>query len=82
MLSIAKGLATVYNLLSPTKVMARPQGMEIYATRLASFDIAQPTTKKKRASGAKGVKALRWPHKSPSPAEVGFVFCRVQPILY
>ncbi|MCJ1432304.1 hypothetical protein MMC27_001660 [Xylographa pallens] len=34
--------------------MARPQGIEIYATRLASFDIAQPTTKKKRASGAKG----------------------------
>ncbi|MCJ1287930.1 hypothetical protein MMC26_007282 [Xylographa opegraphella] len=57
--------------------MAIPQGMEIYATRLASFDIAQPTTQKKRASGVKGAKALKWPHKSPSPtdlARAGFFY--------
>ena len=74
MLSIVKGLTTVLDLLSPTKVMATPQGMEIYAARLASFDIAQPTTKKKRASGAKGAKTSKWPHKSPSPAGVGVAF--------
>ncbi|MCJ1380934.1 hypothetical protein MMC17_004043 [Xylographa soralifera] len=60
----------MYNLLSPSKAIATPHGMEIYATRLASFDIAQPTTKRKRASGAKGAKALRWLHKSPSPADL------------
>ena len=76
MLSIAKGLATVYNSLSPSKAMVTSQGVELYATRLASFDIAQPTTKKKRASGAKGAKALKWPHKSPSPSDVSFVFWR------
>ena len=76
MLSIARGLATVYNLLSPSKTMTTPQGMEIFATRLASFDTAQPTTKRKRASGAKGTRNLKWPHKSPSPTRVRSVVWR------
>ncbi|MCJ1388863.1 hypothetical protein MMC18_001713 [Xylographa bjoerkii] len=50
--------------------MTTPHGMEIYASRLASFDTAQPTTKRKRVSGAKGAKPLKWPHKRPSLADL------------
>ncbi|MCJ1244888.1 hypothetical protein MMC30_002089 [Trapelia coarctata] len=50
--------------------------MDIYAARLASFNVAHPTTKK-RGSNAKGPKSLKWPHKTPSPtqlAQAGFYF--------
>ncbi|KAL9122852.1 MAG: hypothetical protein Q9187_000588 [Circinaria calcarea] len=43
--------------------------METYAARLASFDKAHPTTKK-RSSNAKGAKTLKWPHKTPTPAQL------------
>ncbi|MCJ1473644.1 hypothetical protein MMC13_002295 [Lambiella insularis] len=50
--------------------MATQQGMEFYAARLASFDAIQPTTKKKRASGTKVAKSSKWPHRSPTPAQL------------
>ena len=51
------------------KDMASTEGMETYAARLASFDIAHPGGKK-RTSNAKGAKTLKWPHKTPSVAQV------------
>ena len=49
--------------------MATSEGMETYAARLASFDIAHPTAKR-RTSTAKGAKTVKWQHKTPSPADV------------
>ena len=69
MISFAKAIATVHNLFSDT--INAFQDMETYAARLASFDKAPSTGTKKRASNAKGVKVLKWPHKTPSPAQVG-----------
>ena len=43
--------------------------MDSYAARLASFNTAHPTTRK-RASNAQGAKTLKWPHKQPSPPQV------------
>ncbi len=49
---------------------AMVEGMETLDARLASFDAAhQP---KRRASNAKKPKAIKWPHQSPSPAEVSY----------
>lgn len=47
--------------------MAALNGMETYASRLASFSIAQPI---KRGSDAKGAKGVRWPHESPKAEQV------------
>jgi hypothetical protein len=69
MLSITRGLASVYSLLSPSKAMAAPLNMEIYNERLASFETARPSTKK-RGSNTKGNKSSKWPHKSPTPVQV------------
>ncbi|KKA24189.1 Chromosome segregation protein BIR1 [Rasamsonia emersonii CBS 393.64] len=44
-------------------------GMQTFAARLASFDLALWPAKH-RASSAKGVKPITWPHKRPSPAEL------------
>ena len=68
MISFAKAIATVHNLFSDK--MNAFQNMETYAARLASFDKAPSTGTKKRASNAKGAKALKWPHKTPSPIQV------------
>ncbi|KAL1967484.1 hypothetical protein VTN77DRAFT_3269 [Rasamsonia byssochlamydoides] len=48
---------------------AMSEGMVTFAARLASFDtVLYPS--KGRASGAKGVKPITWPHRRPSPAEL------------
>lgn len=44
--------------------------MEAYTARLASFNKSHSATRK-RTSEAKGAKSLKWPHKSPTPAQVG-----------
>ena len=44
-------------------------GMETYAARLASFDVAHPAAKK-RTSSTKSAKTLKWPHKTPLPVQV------------
>lgn len=49
--------------------MAWVEGMETLAARLASFDVAHPQPKR-RGSNTKNSKALRWPHKTPSPEQV------------
>ncbi|KAI4137067.1 MAG: hypothetical protein L6R39_007490 [Caloplaca ligustica] len=49
--------------------MISPIGMETFEARLQSFNIAHATTKK-RTSNAKGAAKLRWPHKSPDPAQL------------
>ncbi|KAL8761762.1 MAG: hypothetical protein Q9184_002161 [Pyrenodesmia sp. 2 TL-2023] len=43
--------------------------METFAGRLASFNVSHTTTKK-RTSNAKGAGKLKWPHKSPHPAQL------------
>ena len=43
--------------------------MQTFAERLTSFEVAHPATKK-RTSSAKNAKSLRWPHKTPFPAQV------------
>ncbi|KAL9109768.1 MAG: hypothetical protein Q9227_005637 [Pyrenula ochraceoflavens] len=43
--------------------------METFAGRLASFEVAHPTSKR-RASNAKGPKALTWPLRNLSPTEL------------
>ena len=43
--------------------------METYEARLESFGIAYPLLKKK-GSHSKGTKSLKWPHRSPTPAQV------------
>ncbi|KAL8688279.1 MAG: hypothetical protein Q9218_005776 [Villophora microphyllina] len=43
--------------------------METFAARLESFNAAHPAGKK-RTSNAKTAAKTRWPHKSPSPAEL------------
>lgn len=48
--------------------MAALNGMETYASRLASFSIAQPI--KKRGSDAKGARSVRWPHEKPKAEQV------------
>ena len=48
--------------------MTVASSMESYAARLASFNVAHPTTKK-GSSDARG-KTLKWPHKNPSPPQV------------
>ncbi|KAI4156129.1 MAG: hypothetical protein LQ340_000500 [Diploschistes diacapsis] len=56
--------------------MATTQSMETVAARLETFTPAQAKAKK-RASNAKGAKGTKWPHKSPSPAQLaqaGFYF--------
>lgn len=45
------------------------EGMEIFEARLASFETTLPGTKR-RASGVKGTKAISWPHKAPTAADV------------
>lgn len=49
--------------------------METYAARLASFAIVHsaPT---KRGSDARGTKALKWPHKFPTPDQAGGRSCK------
>ncbi|PLB48389.1 hypothetical protein P170DRAFT_411206 [Aspergillus steynii IBT 23096] len=45
------------------------QDMETFSARLASFDLVlQP--EKRRGSSAKTAKAIAWPHRRPSPAEL------------
>lgn len=48
--------------------MVALNGMETYASRLASFSIAQPL--KKRGSDARGAKSVRWPHENPKIEQV------------
>ena len=43
--------------------------METHSARLASFEAVHPITKK-RTSHAKGAKPIRWPHVTPSAAQV------------
>ena len=71
MLSIAKkGIASVYNLLSPKKkTMAALQEMDKHAARLASFKM-KGTAGKKRASNAKGKQTGKWPHQTPTAEQV------------
>jgi len=75
MLSIARSVASVYNLFSPSKSMPTPQGMATLAARLTSFEIEKPKGKK-RTSNAKGKKAnaSSWPHESPTVEQVGNVY--------
>ncbi|KAL8799127.1 MAG: hypothetical protein Q9182_006133 [Xanthomendoza sp. 2 TL-2023] len=49
--------------------MVSPIGMEIFEARLNSFNAIQPKTKK-RTSNAKGAAKLKWPHESPTPAQL------------
>ncbi|KAL8665535.1 MAG: hypothetical protein Q9202_002240 [Teloschistes flavicans] len=49
--------------------MILPAGMETFVARLESFNAAHPAGKK-RPSNAKAAGKIRWPHKTPSPAEV------------
>ncbi|KAL9576439.1 MAG: hypothetical protein Q9212_007097 [Teloschistes hypoglaucus] len=56
--------------------MILPTGMETLTARLESFNAAHAAGKK-RASNAKAVEKIRWPHKTPSPTELakaGFFF--------
>ncbi|MCJ1483005.1 hypothetical protein MMC06_003171 [Schaereria dolodes] len=56
--------------------MSSSMGMETYAARLASFDVAHPAAKK-RTSSTKSAKTLKWPHKTPLPvqlAKAGFYY--------
>ena len=63
-----------------TRVRARPRDrhtttsvlgtMQTLAQRLASFEVYHPAAKK-RTSSTKNAKFLRWPHKTPRPAQVG-----------
>ena len=72
MLSIAKkGVATVYNLLSPskTKSVTALADMDKNAARLASFK-ASKSSGKKRTSTLKGKQAGKWPHQTPTPEQV------------
>lgn len=48
--------------------MAALNRMETFASRLASFSIAQPI--KKRGSDARGAKSMRWPHENPRAEQV------------
>lgn len=57
--------------------MAVSNGMETYASRLASFSIAQPI--KKRGSDARGAKSLRWPHENPKADQVDDLIHQVCP---
>lgn len=41
----------------------------MFAARLASFNVVHPQPKR-RASNTKTSRALKWPHKSPSPTQV------------
>lgn len=50
--------------------MISPIGMETFEARLESFNAAHAITKK-RTSNTKGAGKLKWPHKSPAPAQVG-----------
>ena len=74
MLSLAsKAYTTVHSYLSPAKDTPSIQTMETFAARLESFSIALATGKK-RTSSAKGTKAGKWPHKNPSPDQVGATY--------
>ncbi|KAL8709421.1 MAG: hypothetical protein Q9220_005804 [cf. Caloplaca sp. 1 TL-2023] len=56
--------------------MIPPTGMETLAARLESFNAVRPATKK-RTSNAKSAAKSKWPHRSPSPAQLaaaGFYF--------
>ena len=69
MFSIGKIIASVHNILSPSKTMSNSESMDTFAARLASFDVAHPATKR-RTSNAKGAKTLKWPHQNPSASAV------------
>ena len=49
--------------------MIHESAMETYEARLESFGVVYPLLKKK-GSHSKGTKNLKWPHKSPTPAQV------------
>lgn len=49
--------------------MFHQSAMETYEARLESFGVVYPLLKKK-GSHSKGAKNMKWPHKSPTPAQV------------
>ncbi|KAL8807889.1 MAG: hypothetical protein Q9200_004489 [Gallowayella weberi] len=49
--------------------MVSPIWMEVFEARLDSFNAIHQRTKK-RTSNAKGAAKLKWPHESPTPAQL------------
>lgn len=54
-----------------SRAMADQIAFETYEARLASFSVAYPLGKKK--GSGKGTKHIKWPHKSPTPAQVSTI---------
>lgn len=56
--------------------MISSMGMETFEARLQSFS-AVHASNKKRNSNSKGAGKLKWPHKSPAPAQVNNSVLRI-----
>lgn len=55
--------------------MVHGSAMETFDARLESFNIVYPLLKK-TGSHSKGTRGLKWPHKSPTPAQVSSLVFR------